>query len=202
MINHNRPLSFFFIVTAVSFMSCSSIGLKIIDTSQESDPDWQMLAAGSQEPHFRHPTSAQKDMKTGPAVRPIVAVFDIETKNVSLKRSFVDALSDYLITRLAETGNYRVVPRAELKQRLLETKKHSYKECYDQACQIELGRELAAEKTVSTQIVKLGSRCKVNITLYDLKKAATDTAATSSGECTEDGLTDAMGVVVKKLISH
>lgn len=54
------------------------------------------------------------------------------------------------------------MPRTELKKRLVETRSDTYKECYDQACQIELGRELAAEVTLATQISKLGSKCVVS----------------------------------------
>jgi hypothetical protein len=81
----------------------------------------------------------------------------------------------------------------------LQSKSASHKECYDQACQIELGKELAAEKTLATKILKLGTRCTVNIALYDLRKAASEDAATTTGKCDEDGLMDSLNVVVGKI---
>jgi len=132
--------------------------------------------------------------------RPIVAVFNIEAKRVRLDRSFRDGLSDYLATKLAGTGRYQVVPRDQLKKRLVEQKSKSYRKCYDQSCQIELGREMAAEKTLATQIIKLGRTCTVNITLYDLKKAAAESASSIRGKCGEDGLLDSIDKAVQKLV--
>ena len=58
-----------------------------------------------------------------------------------------------------------------------EQKKETYKSCYDQSCQIEMGRELAAEKTLATWVLKVGETCQVTATLYDLKKGTTELAA-------------------------
>jgi hypothetical protein len=152
----------------------------------------------------KKPESAENQAKPTlrPSQSPIVAVFDIEIQRLTFEREFLNGLTDYLAIRLAESGKYQVIPRSALKERLAESKMTSYKECYDQSCQIELGRELAAEKTLATQIVKLGSRCSVSIALYDLKKAATETAATTSGACDEDGLAGSLDAVVDKMIKR
>jgi hypothetical protein len=134
--------------------------------------------------------------------KPIVVVFAIETKLIKIDPQLLQGLSDYLSMRLAETGLFQVLPRSAIKDRLNEQKKDSYKECYDQACQIELGRELAAEKTLATQIVKLGSKCKISIALYDLKKAATEKAATHSGKCGDDDLVESLEKLVEKLANN
>ena len=52
--------------------------------------------------------------------KPIVAVFDIEAKRIKLSGELLDELCDHLATRLTETGKYQVVPRSELKKRLLQ----------------------------------------------------------------------------------
>jgi hypothetical protein len=57
------------------------------------------------------------------AKRPIVAVFDIQAKAVRIKRSTVRMLSDYLATRLAAAGTYRVIPRSQLKKKLVAQKR-------------------------------------------------------------------------------
>ena len=53
---------------------------------------------------------------------------------------------------------------------LLEQSKESFKKCYDEKCQIELGRQLPANKMVTTNIKKIGGKCRVAGSLYDLKK--------------------------------
>lgn len=132
--------------------------------------------------------------------KPIVAVFDVEVKRIKLSKSLLDGLSDYLATKLAGTGKYQVIPRDQLKKRLLEQKKKSFKQCYDQKCQIEMGRELAAEKTLSAQVIKFGKFCTVNVALYDLKKAATESAASVKGRCGEEGLIESLDKAISKLV--
>jgi len=130
----------------------------------------------------------------------IVAVFDIEDKGVGLKPTMLDGLTDYLATRIAEVGGYQVIPRGEMKSRLSGSKRSSHKTCYDQSCQIELGKELAAEKIIATKLIKLGSRCTVASTLYDLKKSVTESAATVHGKCGEDDIVNSLDQTVLKLM--
>jgi protein-disulfide isomerase len=130
---------------------------------------------------------------------PIVAVFNIEAKRLPLKAELVRSLSDYLAAQLAASGAFSVVPRDRLKSQLVKQKKASYKDCYSQTCQIEIGQELAAQKALSTQILKLAGKCVVTSTLFDLKRAATDRAATSEGGCAEAALMESVRGVTRKL---
>ena len=86
--------------------------------------------------------------------KPIVAVFNFESKGISFQGKMLDRLSDYLAGSLAATGRYRIVPRSQLKKRLVKQKTASYKKCFDQSCQIEIGKELAAQRSVSSQVMK------------------------------------------------
>ena len=131
--------------------------------------------------------------------KPIVAVFDIQAKQVRLKRSTVRMLSDYLATRLAAAGAYRVIPRSELKKKLVAQKKKSYKLCYDQSCQIDIGKELAAGKSLSTQLMKIGRGCVVTATLYDLRSSTTEKAATARCRCREEDFVGCLDRVVSKI---
>jgi len=92
---------------------------------------------------------------------------------------------------------FKVVPRSQLRERLTEAKKGTYKECYEESCQIEVGKELAAQKSLASQVLKIGKQCKVTVNLFDLKTAASDGAGAGSGDCDEDGvvksLEDAVG---------
>lgn len=119
---------------------------------------------------------------------PVVAVFDIDAADARLKKKSVEQLGDYMRTVLASGGAYRVVPRSEIRARLSEQKKESYKACYDEACQIEVGKELAAEKSLHTKIARFGNTCVVTSTLYDLARAASETAAHAKGPCGDGDL--------------
>ncbi len=119
--------------------------------------------------------------------RPVVAVFSIQNK-AKLNQDAVEQLTDLVSAQLTASGLYQVVPSSELKNALSQKKSESYQSCYDEACQIEIGKEIAAEKTLATKISKMGSRCFVTMQLYDLRKSASEKAATKTGPCGEDGI--------------
>jgi hypothetical protein len=132
---------------------------------------------------------------------PIVAVFDIQATSVpSIKPETLQAMTDFLNAKLVASGRLRTVPRAQIKRRLSRLKVESYKECYDQACQIELGRELAANKSLSTKVHRAGQRCALTLELYDLTNATTEAAHTELVECGEGPLYEALSRGVGALI--
>lgn len=118
----------------------------------------------------------------------IVAVFDIENQGVKIQKSALSGLSEFLATSIAATGRYQVVPRDALRSRLRDQKKATYQQCFDASCQIEIGKELAADHALATRVVRIGSNCVVTLKLFDLRTAATSWASTARGPCTEDGL--------------
>jgi len=130
---------------------------------------------------------------------PIIAVFDIEDRKSGLTAEEILALGDYQASKLGESGCYRIVPRGKIHERLREQKKESHKTCYDQSCQIELGRELAAQFTVSTSISRLGNTCILTSAIFDLKKAATLKTASAKAACQAEGLLGALDTIVVKL---
>ena len=134
---------------------------------------------------------------TGPAA--VVAVFDINVSGQSLDGALVSRMSDYLAMRLATERRFSVVPRDQLRARLRDQKKQSYDKCFDQSCQIEIGKELAAEKSLSSAIVRFGRVCKVTAVLYDLRTSASEGGATASGPCSESSLVASLEEVVQKL---
>jgi hypothetical protein len=130
---------------------------------------------------------------------PIVAVFPLETKGVRISPARVRRLGDYLTMALAAAGQYQVVPREQLRKALAQQKRASYKKCYEQSCHVELGRELAAQKSLATVIVQFGSQCKITAVLYDLKTAASERGARLAVACNESAIADAIDRLVTQL---
>lgn len=133
---------------------------------------------------------------------PVLAVFDVEDgregkERLSDKRRA--NLSDYLATLLARGGRYKLVPSAELRNALQREKKRSLEACYDEACQIEIGKAVAAEKSAKTSISRLGDQCLVQAAIYDLAKEVTDRVAHFKGGCDETSLVAAIELVVAEL---
>jgi|GEM_PF-6972703 hypothetical protein len=130
---------------------------------------------------------------------PRIAIFQVEDQTMALKPRVLRQLTNYLSSQIAEGGNFLVVPGSKIRERLLAKKKASYKACVDEKCQIEIGRELAANKSLSTQILKLGSKCVVIATLYDLRAAATERSTSQKGGCGADALVTSLEKTVAKL---
>jgi hypothetical protein len=131
--------------------------------------------------------------------KPIVAVFDIEDSDVALTRGALTRLSDFLQTRLVGTGLFESLPPGQLRQRIVEQKKESYKECYDQACQIELGKALAANKSLHTTVRRIGKGCELTSRLVDLTRETAEAAASSEVTCDEESIREGIKDVVGQL---
>lgn len=130
--------------------------------------------------------------------RPILAVFDLKVDGVALSAPVRDRTTDYLVSLVAARG-YQVVPRSTIRMRLVEEKTRSYKDCFDAACQIELGKELAANKSLSAHVFRLANECRFSLTLFDLRTAASEAAATTSGRCDEAGIVASLEEAVEQL---
>jgi hypothetical protein len=133
---------------------------------------------------------------------PRVAVFQIEDKTERFNSRACQQLASYLRGKLGEEGVYRVVPTSLIREKLVELKRRSYDNCFDQKCQIEVGRELAAEKSLATEIVSLGANCAIVATLFDLRGGIAERAATVRANCTVTSLGNALDTVVRKLRSN
>lgn len=134
------------------------------------------------------------------ATRTLLAVFPLDSRGAPLRREVLLRLTDYLATRFAASSVYRVIPRDQLKQRLVREKTASYRACYDPTCQIEIGRELAAQKTLAARVMKIGHDCVVTATIYDLRTAASDQAAEARGSCSAEEVMSSLGEVASKLV--
>ena len=134
------------------------------------------------------------------AKKPIVAVFDIEARGFRVRARTLRNLRDYLSARLAASGRFQVVPHGQLHKRMAAYKVKTKKsKCFDEQCQIELGKEVAAQKSLATKVLKLGGQCTVICSLYDLRRATSERSATTEGKCTTRGIMGSIRKVVKEL---
>lgn len=131
----------------------------------------------------------------------VLAVFQIEDQRPTpMNAKTAGSLTNYLATLLAQKPDrFKVVPQTDLARALRDQKRESLQECFDENCQIELGKAVAAERSLSTRISKLGSRCVITSTLFDLTAETTERAASFKGQCTEDDFTAGIESIVKIL---
>ena len=125
----------------------------------------------------------------------IIAVFEIERRGVPLKAATMANLNDYMYGRLAFAG-FKLTPQSQVRERVVSLKRESHKDCFDQSCQIELGKAVAADKSLSSQLIKIGDVCSLQSQIYDLKTETTDVGAQAEGPCTVIGIKGCIDQVV------
>ncbi|MBW2736878.1 MAG: hypothetical protein JRH20_31225 [Deltaproteobacteria bacterium] len=129
----------------------------------------------------------------------IVAVFDIEDRVGLLDAKTRGQLTEYLAAGVTRFAGYQVVPRDQLRRRLAAEKRKSYKLCVEQRCQIELGKAVAAKKSLATKLLKVGKQCAFTALLYDLRTETTERAAQVRTACDQDALLGGVEKLAKQL---
>ena len=143
---------------------------------------------------------AASEGKAEPAPR--VVVFDLELRRIKLSREGAEILRDYMANKLAATKVYRVVPGDKIRAALNREQVNSKKVCFAQSCQIRVGRALAADRSLSIQVMRIGRRCTLQATLYNLESQVSEKGASATGGCREEHLQAAINRVVHKLASN
>lgn len=131
---------------------------------------------------------------------PIVAVLDVEPVGVKLSGPTIERLTAFLTGRLAATSTLQVVPRAQVKAKLIELKRESNSDCYAGGCQIPLGEAVSAQKTVTTQVVMAGAGCTVNVSVFDVRRETSDGGASVDGSCDEAGIVESLKAAIGEVV--
>lgn len=125
------------------------------------------------------------------APRPVVAVLPLQD-STGLTRERVEGLSDYLRIRVAALGKVDVVDKglqeAETQRLVAEAQAESYRACVDEACQIPLGKQLAANYLLRSTHQRFESVAVFSLELVDVASAASTFAVTERVSGGPDGL--------------
>ncbi|HOX42433.1 MAG TPA: hypothetical protein PK668_02495 [Myxococcota bacterium] len=143
--------------------------------------------------------AADPGSRAGAAAPIVLAVFDVQDASRNLDQDTLVQLTTYLSTLLVQDGRFSVVPRDQLRLQLLDEKKGSYRQCMEEGCQIELGKALAAQGTLSTTLIKVGGKCVITSTLFDLKTETARRGATAETGCATEELLEAMRQIARQL---
>lgn len=115
-------------------------------------------------------------------------MFDSELPLAAAGSMAASEITEVLATRVAAHQDYAVVAPGEVREAIDKRKIESYKECYSESCQLEIGKELAADTILTWRLAILETRCLLTIRLYDLQQASTIRAGMASGGCSADAL--------------
>lgn len=128
----------------------------------------------------------------------VIAVFPISAEDV-LDDETSAAIHSTLEADLVQTGRFTVVAQAELRKAVQAKKRDSFFDCFDEACRIEVGKEVAAEEILTSQITPLAGECEVSLKLYSLRLAASSEAASTVDKCSKAGVRRAIRSAAYKL---
>lgn len=133
---------------------------------------------------------------------PKVAVMPVQDTSGTFGEETVREATEYLRGGIAAADGYIVVGEGrqheKLDELIDEKKKESYEECYDENCQIEVGKALAADTILRTRISHFGT-CVLNVELIDLAREASTDGAQEKFACNMEGLTGAVDEVMADL---
>jgi hypothetical protein len=118
---------------------------------------------------------------------PAIAVFDVQGGEQLFDAKLLDQLTEYLAARLTQSG-YRVVPRVRVREMLQLSKAEGYRDCFDQACQVELGKAMAAQGSLATRLTRFDDVCALTSSLFDLKTETTLVGASATAKCNATSL--------------
>ncbi len=134
--------------------------------------------------------------------KPVVAVFDVSDPGGWLGGELIEALSATLAAALVESGAFHLVPREQVRQRIREAKGESFQPAYDEKLQIELGKALSAQRTLVTQVIRVGQGCALSATFFDLKTEIAGKGTLVESGCAPEDLLAALHQVVARLVEQ
>jgi NitT/TauT family transport system substrate-binding protein len=130
----------------------------------------------------------------------VVAVFPVSTVNLDAGEVLRQSMWAYIEARIAESPGYRVVPHGALEAAIRARHQAYLSQRYDPETQAEVGRQVAASKTVTTRIIRLVDLCKVSVTVFDIARQVSTEAAGAEGPCHERALGESLRVALDELV--
>ena len=131
----------------------------------------------------------------GDVMEPVVAVMEVEDVNAYAwstagARALTRDLGEQLRIFIAQRG-VRTIDRG-VQERVGRahggaSASAPRRGCYDDACQLELGKAVAATHILRSRMTRFGSRCVLDAELIDLKSEVAVRASSARGECEAEG---------------
>jgi|GEM_PF-511546 len=122
-----------------------------------------------------------------------LAVMDLQDEDKILNKKTISKVTDYIFSRLQETGQYWMIPKSDrdvaLEQAIEDTMQGSRKQCVDEKCQLSMTEQLQANYIINTKIKRLyKGTCQITISKFDVEKRAGIDSWSGKFDCSEKGL--------------
>jgi TolB-like protein len=127
-----------------------------------------------------------------------IAVLDLQPKGVS--KVVAGGVTDLLRAHLVDVGVFTVVERGQMSE-ILKEQGFQMTGCTDQACAVQVGQLLSANKILVGEVTRLGNSILITVRIVDVEKGVGE-YATRETAANEDLLEEATEKLSKKLIER
>lgn len=169
-----------------------------IATAVESRAREIAAAREAEQPTTPSPARTEEIRRPVTAISPesVLAVMDIDDRSGKVSEKLGGDLVEYFRSAISDTTGLVVIDRSRQERALdklvRQEKRESYKACYDDQCQLPLGRALAADAIVRTIVMRLGSKLMITCEIVDLAREATVASARTSAKYSSGRLEDTL----------
>jgi len=133
--------------------------------------------------------------KTSIAVYPIKAVREEDKATAAV-------LTSLMINELAKSSKLIVLEEAMLKKVMETQGLNNSDACDDTSCQVEVGKLVKAQKMITGDLVKLGSRYILSLKLIDIQSGTMEFSTRDECSCTEDQVDQLVASAALKIREH
>ena len=139
--------------------------------------------------------SAQEPQKTSLAVYQIKAAGQAD-------KSLGSAMTSLLSSKLTQSPKLKVIEEGMLKTVMERQAMNESDACDDTSCQVEIGKLVKAQKLITGDLVKLGSKYILSLKLIDIQSGANEFSTEDQCACSEDQLDVLVEVAAAKVRNH
>ena len=129
-----------------------------------------------------------------------VAVYPI--KPAGSEPSLATAMTALISSKLTPSPKLRVIEEAMLKTVIERQAMNISDACDDTVCQVAIGKLVQAQKLISGDLVKFGSKYVLSLKLTDVQNGTLDFATEEKCACTEDQLDQLIAAAAAKVRNH
>lgn len=127
----------------------------------------------------------------------------VTSRSAGLKPELSAALSNVVVNVVSRFGVYRPISDKEVQALISLERQKQLLGCAeeDSSCLAELGGALGAEKLLTTEVTKVGTRFQVNLTLFQTATGSVAARETAYAEDSEDALLETVEAAAHALMS-
>lgn len=129
-----------------------------------------------------------------------VAVYPI--KPAGAEAALAQAMTALLASQLTPSPKLKVIEESMLKAVMERQGLNASDACDDTSCRVDIGKLVKAQKMISGDLVKFGSKFVLSLKLVDIQAGTTEFSTEDKCSCSEDQLDQLVGVAAAKIRNH